>query len=338
LTSLMDSIGMTETNDLRQKIVAAFLTEPDKHISGTELSRKTGVSRTAVWKHIKALEGLGFRFESTPRIGHRIVHVPDLLLPGIIQPHVPPGQNIGQRVIWYREVDSTNLQAVKWVQEGVPHGTVVTAMIQTGGKGRRGRVWFSPETGLWFSVVFRAPIPVRQAADLTLLTSVAVRRAVIRHTALPIKIKWPNDLLIHDKKVCGILAEIRADGENLDYAIVGVGMNSNIPRDDFPPELSDQATSLLAESGQPVSHVALATDIFAEMDALFTALIHDGRGFESVVEEWRGASATLGRRVRVLSPQGTIEGVATDIDATGVLYVRTDSGTTVPIHSGDVLF
>ncbi len=328
----------SHTQDVRQKILAVLLDHLGQFVSGTALSEMAGVSRTAVWKHIQALVEWGCQIESVPRLGHKLVAAPDLLLPAVVKSRIPSGQSIGQTVIWYPETDSTNIQASRMTAEGVPHGTVVTAMIQNGGKGRRGRVWFSPKDGLWFSVVLRVQIPVRKAADLTLLASVAVRRAIVRQTGLPIAVKWPNDLLLGQKKVCGILAEIRADGEMLQHAVVGVGINTNIPQRDFPEELAEYATSLLAESGQAVSNVDLALAIFSEMELLYKRLAEDGVGFEAVVDEWRAASATLGRYVRIQTPQGLIQGMARDIDASGVLYVETDDGATVPVHSGEVLF
>jgi BirA family biotin operon repressor/biotin-[acetyl-CoA-carboxylase] ligase len=330
--------ALQPTPDVRQTVLAVLLDHLGQFVSGTQLSQLAGVSRTAVWKHVQALAEWGCHIESVPRLGHKLVKAPDLLLPAVVKARIPKDQSIGQQVFWYPETDSTNVQAARLTAEGAPHGTVVTALTQTGGKGRRGRVWFSPRQGLWFSVVLRLPIPVRKASDLTLLTSVAVRRAIVRLTGLPVAIKWPNDLLLGQKKVCGILAEIRAEGEMLQHAVLGIGINTNIPRADFPAELAPYATSLLAESGQNVSNVDLALAIFSEMESLFNRLADDGVGFEAVVDEWRSASATLGQRVRIQVPQGTISGIAKDVDASGVLYVQTDNGATIPVQSGEVLF
>ncbi|GMA48719.1 hypothetical protein GCM10025857_00760 [Alicyclobacillus contaminans] len=129
-----DNIRMTETGDVRQQILEVLLKERDAFISGNELSQRTGVSRTAVWKHIKALETAGFRFASSTRVGYRLTEVPDLLFPALVAERVPAGQHIGRKVVWYSEVDSTNRVAADWVQENAPHGTVVTAETQTGEK------------------------------------------------------------------------------------------------------------------------------------------------------------------------------------------------------------
>lgn len=324
--------------DMRQKVLEILLSHQGEYVSGTTICESIGVSRTAVWKHIKALENLGVSIESVTRLGHKLLSIPDLLLPAIMKANVGSNQGIGKYILWHEAIDSTNMEAARQVKNAAPHGTVITAMRQLGGKGRRGRVWFSPNGGLWFSVVLRLPIPIRHAADLTLLTSVAVRRAIVRATGQNVLIKWPNDLLLNGRKICGILAEIRADGELLQHAIVGVGINSNIPAADFPSELSDYATSLVAEGSPPISNVKLAADIFLEMETLFTQMVESGIGFASVLVEWKNASATLGKSVRIMTPQGLVTGFAEDIDASGILYVKGDDGRLAPVHSGDVLF
>lgn len=187
------------------------------------------------------------------------------------------------------------------------------------------------------STVLKKPFPLRRAAELTLLASVAVRRAIVRQTELPIRIKWPNDILCQGKKICGILAEIRADGENVEYAVLGVGMNTNIPLQDFPDDLKEKATSLFGESGKPISNLQLAGDFLTEFEGLYEDLLA-GEGFAAVSDEWRAASSTLGTKVRVQTGQTVIEGVAEQIDDTGTLYLRTPDNALKAIQSGEVLF
>jgi BirA family biotin operon repressor/biotin-[acetyl-CoA-carboxylase] ligase len=246
---------------------------------------------------------------------------------------------LGRRVWFWPELDSTNNVAGQLALDPeTPHGTVVSARVQTGGRGRRGRTWFSPAEGLWFSVILRDPMPLSRAAEVTLLASVAVRRAILSQLDLPIQIKWPNDLLCDGRKVCGILAEVRADGEVVQHVVLGIGINANIPAEAFPKELTGVATSLLAAAGRPVHRTALTARVLQEFEPLFRDLVEDGPGFAGVVDEWRAASHTLGRWVRIQTPTGLIEGTALDIDTRGVLTVRLDNGRTVPVHSGDVLF
>lgn len=329
---------ISDSQVTRNHIIQAFLQAGDAFVSGTDLSAQTGVSRTAIWKHIQVLEDLGFVFESVTRLGHRLTTIPNLLLEPLLKEELTVDASFGRRVIWRRSVDSTNVVATQLAREGAPHGTIVTALEQTGGRGRRGKAWFSPSEGLWFSIILNRLIPLRRAAELTLLTSVAVHRALVRQTGLPIEIKWPNDLLVHGKKVCGILAEIRADGENVQYAVVGIGINTNIPRTDFPDGIDEIATSVLAETNTALNHAALVANILSELEPLYDSLVVSGEGFPSVIEEWRAACSTLGHTVRIQTPAGVLEGIASDIDDGGVLYVQRPDGVTVPVHSGDILF
>lgn len=322
---------------LRDEILRAFL-NTNGYLSGEVLSQQLQVSRTAVWKHIRDLEQIGFQFDAAHRRGYRLTHAPNVVLGPLLEDHLLPGTMLGRQVVYIPEVDSTNRYAAELVQHGAAHGTVVTASVQTGGKGRRGRVWFSPAEGLWFSTIIRRPIPLARAAELTLLASVAVRRAIARLTALPVEIKWPNDLLLYGRKICGILAEVRADGEDLEHAIVGIGINTNIPSDTFPETLRDVATSVVAEGGPEISHPALAGAILSEMDPLFEELAAGGSGFAACRDEWKTHSYTLHRDVRVQTPQGILAGRAVDIDVVGVLTLELPNGDHVRIQSGEVLF
>lgn len=329
---------VTDSQHTRNQIIEAFLHAGDQFVSGTDLSTQVGISRTAIWKHVQALEEMGFEFESVTRLGHRLTRVPNLLIEPLLRQYLTKGSALGQHVIWQQSVASTNIVAAKLARQGIPHGTIITAQEQTGGRGRRGKAWFSPPSGLWFSIVLNRPLPLRRAAELTLLTSVAVRRALREQTNLPVQIKWPNDLLLHNKKTCGILAEIRADGENVQHAVVGIGINTNIPKEDFPEDVQSIATSFVAEGATPLSHAVLVADILKHLEPMYDSLVRSEAGFLAVIDEWREACATLGNPVRIQTPTGLLEGVAMDIDESGVLYVKQPDGTTTPVHSGDILF
>jgi BirA family transcriptional regulator, biotin operon repressor / biotin---[acetyl-CoA-carboxylase] ligase len=332
-----DNSGL-DSSGIRNQIIQTFLQAGNSFVSGTDLSEQVGISRTAVWKHIQALEALGFTFESTTRMGYRLLGGPNLVLEPLLKRALSPGGHFGTHVIWRNRVDSTNVVAAQLAREGLPHGTVVAAMEQTGGRGRRGKAWFSPPEGLWFSIVLNHPIPLRRAAELTLLTSVAVHRSLVHQTELPVQIKWPNDLLVYGKKLCGILAEIRADGENVQHAVVGIGINTNIPRTDFPQGIDEIATSVLAQTDVSVNHADLVADILSNLEPLYDSLVQGGAGFLQVIDEWRAACSTLGKSIRVQTAAGMLEGLAKDIDDSGVLYIEQANGQVIPIHSGDILF
>jgi BirA family biotin operon repressor/biotin-[acetyl-CoA-carboxylase] ligase len=327
-----------DTDQIRDQIVEAFIQANGQFVSGNDLSQQLGVTRTAIWKHIRQLEGYGFVFESAPRAGYCLRQVPNLVLEPLLKRHMRADADLGRKVLWYPRVDSTNIVAAQMAAKTVPDGTIVVAMEQTGGRGRRGRQWASPRGGLWFTIILKRAFPLRSAAELTLLTSVAVRRAILKETGLVVSIKWPNDLLYQGKKLCGILAEIRADGENVQHAILGIGINVNIKAADFPESVRPIATSLSQATSTDINLTHLTAAILTELEPWLNDLKQEGSVFYRVADEWRAASATLGQKVRVQTHAGILEGYADRVDEKGVLYLTDANGQEIPIYSGDVLF
>ncbi len=328
----------SESEQIRDEIIRLFLKANGGFVSTGDLSTRLGISRTAIWKHIQGLENIGFTFTIQPRLGHQLKSVPNIPLLPLLENHLPTSCQLGRDVKWLPEVDSTNATAARLAAQGAPHGTVVVADCQTGGRGRRGRHWFSPMGGLWVSVLLRRPIPLHHASELTLLSSVAIRRALMAETGLDIHIKWPNDLLYKGKKVCGILAEIRAEGENLATTVLGMGINTNLSVVEFPADLSLTATSLSAALSQPISHPQILAQVLSHLDPWVEQLASGQRVFPQVAAEWRQSCSTLGRPVRVNTPSGLVTGDALAVDEEGILYVRTLAGPIQKIHTGDVLF
>ena len=327
----------TDTQALRDQILYQFLQAGGEPISGTKLSEQTGVTRTAIWKHIHQLEELGFTFDSAPKVGHRLTYAPDVLMEPLL-PDVFQHTGLGHPVVFSPEVDSTNRLASELASQGAPHGTLVTAQEQTSGRGRRGRVWFSHPGGAWFSLILRRPFALSRAFELTLLASVALQRVISQLTKLDVQIKWPNDLFVNDRKVGGILAEIRSDGEQVHQAVVGIGINCNIPIEAFPEEVSQVATSLSAESGQMTDRTQLVGRFLALYGEMLEFLFRGEPAFERVHEEWCAHSHTLGRQVRVQTNRDIIEGRAVQLDKDGTLMIRNQNGEDMAVHSGEVLF
>lgn len=329
--------GNMDTEGIRNRILTTFLAAGDSFVSGGSLSEGLQISRTAVWKHIRALEQMGFRFESVHGTGYRLLEIPDLVMEPLLAPNLPPTATLGRKIHWYPSMESTNGMAMKLALQDVAHGSIVTALEQTGGRGRRGRTWFSPQGGLWLSIILQQPFPLRIAPELTLLTSVAVKRALALEVGVQAKIKWPNDILLEGKKICGILAEIRADGEQVEHAVVGIGINTNIQAADFPRDITERASSVQALSGRRVSHIRLLTRLLTEFESLFHELTL-GHGFANISDEWRESSHTLGKEIQVQTPTGLVVGFAERIDDHGVLYVRQANGEVMEIQSGEILF
>jgi BirA family biotin operon repressor/biotin-[acetyl-CoA-carboxylase] ligase len=303
-----------------EELVLGFLAEAgDEFVSGEAISDKLGLSRAAVWKHVNALRGQGYRIDAIPARGYRLVEIPDRLTPLELRPLLGT-HDLGQVLHCYQEIGSTSDRAKELAEEGAAHGEVVIAERQTAGRGRRGRTWASPPgKNLHLSVVLRPGLPPRRAPEITLVASVALCQA-IREAGVEAGIKWPNDILARGRKLAGILTELAGEPEAVHWVVLGLGVNLNSRAEDFPEELRDQATSLCIERGQPVPRALFATALLARLEEWLDR--HAEEGFAPVREAWRERSATLGREVRVESGGQELTGVAEDIDETGALLVR----------------
>ncbi len=304
----------------------------DGFVSGQELSQQLGISRTAIWKQIEQLRGLGYAIEAIPRQGYRLIARPDRVQGEAISllRQMPWGSG---EIVRLDEVDSTNRVAKQLAVQGVPEGTLVVAERQTGGRGRLGREWSSPAGGLWISLILRPALAPNQAARITLLAAVAVSAAVKAATGLTVGIKWPNDLLSGGRKLCGILTEMSADMDQIAWVVVGIGLNANLRLSELPSELALSATTLQNELGQPTDRNALIAQILDQIGTGYQRLSEGQWG--DVLAQWRRSNVTLGNPVQVTTPLERIEGQAIEIDDDGTLLVATDQGVR-RIVAGDV--
>ena len=324
---------MAEVASGSEEMVLAFLAEAgDDFVSGEAISGKLGLSRAAVWKHVNALRGQGYRIEAVSARGYRLTAIPDRLGALEIGPLLNTHE-LGQTLHCSEELPSTNDRARELADTGAAHGEVVVAESQTAGRGRRGRAWASPAgRNLYLSVILRPNLPPQRAPELTLVASVAACDAC-RKAGVEAGIKWPNDLLVGGRKVAGILTELSAEPDLVHWVVLGIGVNLNSGSGDFPADLRGVATSLSIERGQPVPRALFAAALLSELEQWLDR--HAADGFGPVREAWRERSVTLGREVRVDADGGEISGVAEDIDASGALLVRGRAGL-VRVVSGDV--
>lgn len=302
-------------------------------ISGESIADKLKVSRTAVWKHISKLRKSGYEIQSSEKLGYKLNETPDLLLPEIIQ-HGLQTRIIGagDRFIHKNSVDSTNRLAKKLAGEGAADGTVIAAEEQTGGKGRLERNFFSPkEKGIWFSLILRPNCLPKDAPKFTLLAAVAVARAMERFN-LRAEIKWPNDILFDGRKLVGILTEMSAEMSRVNFIVVGIGINVNVERAEFPENIRDVAASLSEMNGGKLPRAEVFRAVLEEFDKLYAQ-----KNFNDVFKSWREFNVTLGRNVNVISAESgeTFTGVAVDIDSDGALIVDTAGGRRT-VYAGDV--
>lgn len=241
---------------------------------------------------------------------------------------------LGQADLYFRSLASTNDVAKQLASSGIMEGTIVLAESQLNGRGRLGRKWFSPDGGLWFSVILRPRVEPKHALKLTLLGSVAMVKTLNKLYGVRAEIKWPNDVLIDQKKVCGILTETSVKGENLDFAVLGFGVNANFDLEAFPRHLRDSATTLKAQLGKRVSREILLCTLLENVEILCD--LFRSRRFEAILDDWRKLSGFLGSYVRIVDGQRSIEGTALDLDHDGALIVRLKGRNTHKVFSGDV--
>lgn len=317
---------------MRNRILEYFRKANGAFVSGQQISDDLQVSRTAIWKHIKILKERGYVFDSSTRKGYRLLHAPNLLTELEMQ-SVLATKSFGHKFVYRESLPSTNALAKEEARKGAPEGTVVVTEEQIAGRGRLQRGWFSPYAkGIWFSAILRPHFSPLEASKCTLMAAVAITRVLRAAGLTEAVIKWPNDILVGKRKLVGILTEMDATMEEINYIIMGIGINTDVARVDLPQELRDVATSLLLE-GVRVSRKELFAQVLLELETLYFQV--EKEGFAGVLEEWRKLSGTLGREINVISATGTFSGVAEDIDADGCLLVRTPDGVERVI-SGDV--
>lgn len=302
-------------------------------VSGELLRKDLGVSRTAVWKHIRSLREDGYGIEARVNLGYRLREVPDIPFPGEVADGLQTTL-MGARVEYFTELSSTNIEAKNLARAGCAEGTVVVAESQSTGKGRMGRYWFSPRAkGLWFSTVLRPLVNPMDAPQVTMVVAVALALAIRKHGALA-DIKWPNDILIEGKKVCGILVELSAEMDRVNFIVIGAGLNVHVDRDEFPPELVDIATSLKIETGKYIPRVPLLRSILESLEIWYKVWLNDG--FVPVLKKWRELCVILDCPVTVHTLKGSYVGHALDVDESGALMVQTSDGTVQRLVAGEV--
>ena len=304
-------------------------------VSGEQISNQLGISRTAIWKQINHLKTDGHEIESAPKKGYRLIKMADLLETEQLQTRLQT-QTMGRPAIYlHQKTDSTNLQAKILAGQGAAEGTVVVAETQTHGRGRRGRTWFSPSgRNIYASIILRPPMPPSQAPQITLMTAVAVAKTLNRSTGLQASIKWPNDILIHGKKVAGILNEISTEMDMVDYVVVGLGINVNIRKEEMAQEIREMATSIRVETGNDLSRADLLCDLLREFEICYEQLKVEG--FTPIMNQWRGLTDIIGQQINVDVFKTRHTGTVEAVDDDGVLILRDGRGEIHRIFSGDV--
>jgi BirA family biotin operon repressor/biotin-[acetyl-CoA-carboxylase] ligase len=290
----------------------------DDVISGESLSSELGISRVSIWKHIQKLNQVGYRIQSGPN-GYRLEHSPDTPFPWEF-----PGRE--QQVHYFDETSSTMEIAKDLAQKGCPDFTVVIAGRQKKGRGRLNRAWISDDGGLYFTLVLRPRLPIVLSARVSFLASLTLARVLQQWCKIDAKVKWPNDILVQERKISGMLTELEAEADQVNFINIGIGINVN----NDPSRSEPQASSIKKIIGKTVSRRKLLARFLDELETRMQQADLDG-----IVREWKKYTLTLNRRVRIVTNRETSEGLAVDVDDNGALVLELDDGSLKKILYGD---
>ncbi|MDP2891911.1 MAG: biotin--[acetyl-CoA-carboxylase] ligase [Bacillota bacterium] len=318
---------------MRDKLIQLLIQNLDTYISGEDISKVYGVTRAAIWKHIQLLKAQGCDIVCTPHRGYKLRSMPDSMRPEFIMAWLST-KYIGKEIRYFEKIDSTNNKARELAASGCAQGLIVLADEQDIGKGRMGRRWYSPVgVGIYFSVVLRPELHPSQAPQITVAAAVAAVRAIRVLTGIDAQNKWPNDIVADDKKIAGIMTEMSADMDRINWMVVGIGVNVNNTW--FPPEIAEHATSLKNITGANFSRVQLLLTICHELEDILDVLIKKGN-FQEILEEYESYSAIIAKRVRITRKDSSTEGTVEGFDRDGALLLKLDNGEIERIVSGDV--
>lgn len=317
---------------MKSKILA-LLRESGDYLSGQELCERFGVSRTAVWKAIGQLKQDGYPIEAVKNRGYKLLAEPDIFNKSEIESRMNT-KWAGRNTVYFNSTDSTNIRAGELAGQGAVHGTLVVADRQTGGLGRRGRSWESPEgVNLYFTLLLRPDFHPSKASMLTVLMAEAAADAMEKAGIEGLKIKWPNDIVLNGKKVCGILTEMNAEPDCIHFVMIGTGIN--IGQKTFPEELKEKATSVLLETGTAPDRAQLLCMIMKEFERVYEEFLQT-ENLSGIRDDYEKRLVNKNREVRVLDPKGEYTALAKGINENGELLVTDEEGKEHSVYAGEV--
>jgi BirA family biotin operon repressor/biotin-[acetyl-CoA-carboxylase] ligase len=321
------------TDSRIDRLMTLLASRPMLVISGARIAREIGVTRYAVWRWVEKLRSTGVKVKGHTGAGYRIEEAPDVLVPGLLNPRLR-GTIFHNNLYHFFKAGSTNDIALELGHRGAPHGTVVIAEEQTAGRGRVGRSWHSEKaSGIYVSVLLRPTLAPAAAPMLTLVAGLAAAAAVEQQTGLAPDIRWPNDLLLGGRKFTGILTEMHAEPDRIQFVVIGLGMNANHER--LPDDLASLATSLRIETGRPQSRLELLVRLLLELERYYNRFMTEGPGV--IVERFHKVSSfARGKRIRVETATETFTGTTEGLEPSGLLRVRRDDGGVETVVSGTV--
>ena len=316
---------------MHQKILK-ILKETKDYVSGEQLGEQLGVSRAAIWKAIQKLKEEGYQIEAVSNKGYYLSSSEDLYNGVEIQEALTT-KVFGKEIFFYEQTDSTNIRIRELAKQGKKEGVLAVAEMQTAGKGRRGKTWRTLRgTGIWMSLLLCPNMTPPETPLLTLLAGLAVCQAIREQTGLSADIKWPNDILIRGKKVCGILTELDAEMDKVNFVVMGIGINVNT--ECFSEELKQAATSLKLEKGESISRKKLLCAVLKQFETIYYQYEKEG-SFLPFLSRYKKYCINVGRPVQVFS-KNPFQGICVDITPEGELIVEKENGERVTVFSGEV--
>ena len=316
--------------------ILTLLRNSRDYVSGQQLCDQFGVSRTAVWKAINQLKEEGYRIEAVSHKGYRLLESPDVLSRSEVLSRLKT-KWAGQQLFYLEETGSTNIDAKRYAEEGEPHGTTVIAEKQNAGRGRRGKYWESPPgSAIYMTIMLKPDFAPDKASMITLVMALSVAEAITEATGLQAGIKWPNDVVVNKKKVCGILTELNVETDYIRHVVIGVGINvNNGAPEEFPEEIRETATSLRIEAGTPFSRAELLERVLERFEKNYDTFVTT-LDLRLLIEAYGRYLLNLNMEVNVLDPKGSYTGVARGISTTGELLVEKEDGEMKTVYAGEV--
>lgn len=313
--------------------ILSLLRERGSYVSGQELCELFGVSRTAVWKAVNQLKKEGYCIEAVQNRGYLLVQEDEVFGQNELESRMLT-KWAGHPVTFYDSINSTNLQVKLDAENGAKQGALVVADMQTAGRGRRGRSWSSPAgTNVYFTLLLKPEYAADKASTVTLVMALAVAEGIRETCGVEAGIKWPNDIVIKGKKVCGILTEMSVERDYIHYVVIGVGIN--VGKQEFAPEVAATATSLWQECGRKVPRAALVANIMKAFETYYELFL-ETLDMTGLIEDYNRLLVNSGKEVRVLDPKGEFTGVSRGITRTGELLVELPDGTVTQVYAGEV--
>ena len=323
---------MDRKKQTTKETILDMLIVSQDYVSGQEICDRLALSRTAVWKHIKALKAEGYEISSVNNRGYKLIGTPDVLDEKHIREHLHTSW-LAQDIVYLPETDSSNIQVKLLGENGATNGTVVVTDKQTAGRGRRGRSWISPSGNCYFSMLLYPDVRVDRASMITLIAAMAVAKAVRETENVETMIKWPNDVVVNGKKICGILTESSTDLEYIQYVVVGIGINCN--QKEFDEEIRSMATSISLETGEEVNRPELLAKFFECFEEYYDIFM-ETEDLSRLSDTYNELLINRGREVKIIERNDERVMKALGINDMGGLVVENDAGERESIISGEV--